>query len=200
MRRGYGPLWGRNSSYNREATENKSPSPPVLRLRAAGTVAASSAGMDVIDLRWEWRTFGDTFGGADARVLSGAPQRQDDAELHIVSDHSDACMTIRGDRLEVKTLRQVDARGLELWQPALTSTFPLGAAPLEAVYHAWAITPPASGHASWTLATFLDDVLQKDHSLTLVNVTTSRRSTTIDGCAVEIADLTFDGVPTRTMS
>ena len=156
--------------------------------------------MNALDLRWEWRTFGDDFGSAEARVISGAPPRQDSAELYVVSDHSNANTKIRGNRLEVRTLRQVDARGLELWEPSLTSTFPLAAAPLDAVYRAWAITPPPAGHASWTLATFLDDVLQKDHSLTLVAVTKSRRHTSVEGCLVEIADVTFDGLPTRTIA
>ena len=156
--------------------------------------------METIELRWEWRTFGTGFGDAEAPVMSGAPPRRDSAELYIVSDHSGANTKIRGHRLEVKTLREVDARGLELWQPSLSSTFPLAAAPLEAVYHAWAITPPSAGHAAWTLATFLDDVLQKDHSLTLIAVTKSRWSTVIDGCRVEIADVTLDGMPTRTIA
>jgi exopolyphosphatase/guanosine-5'-triphosphate,3'-diphosphate pyrophosphatase len=156
--------------------------------------------MDAIDLRWEWRTFGTDFGDAEARVMSGALPRRDSAELYIVSDHSDANTKIRGHRLEVKTLQQVDARGLELWQPTLSSTFPLAAAPLEAVYRAWAITPPPAGHAAWTLATFLDDVLQKDHSLTLINVTKSRRNTVVDDCLVEIADATFDGMPARSIA
>jgi exopolyphosphatase/guanosine-5'-triphosphate,3'-diphosphate pyrophosphatase len=156
--------------------------------------------MDAIGLRWEWRTFGQHFGETEARVLEHAPPRRDSSELYIVSEHSDANTKIRGHRLEVKTLKQVDARGLELWQPSLSSTFPLAAAPLEAVYRAWAITPPPVGHADWTLATFLDDVLQKDHSLTLVNVTKTRWNTVIDGCLVEIADVTFDGVPSRTIA
>lgn len=156
--------------------------------------------MDAIDLRWEWRTFGDKFGDAEALVMAAASTPVDGTELYIVSDHSDAKTKIGGDVLEVKTRQQVDPHGLELWQPSLTSTFPLAAGPLEAIYRLWAIAPPPAGHTALTLATFLDDVLQKDPSLTPISVTNTRWNAVIGGCAVEMADVTFDGVPMRTIA
>ena len=85
--------------------------------------------MERIIPRWEWRTFGASFGEADRRFAAlerGHVQESD--EIYLLSRDTDANVKIRDRLMDIKTLEQVNAEGLEQWRPVMKGEFPLPAA------------------------------------------------------------------------
>src|SRR5215471_341479 len=82
--------------------------------------------MERIIPRWEWRTFGASFGEADRRFAAlerGHVQESD--EIYLLSRDTDANVKIRDRLMDIKTLEQVNAEGLEQWRPVMKGEFPL---------------------------------------------------------------------------
>ena len=106
--------------------------PGVVTDRATGR-----APMTVIIPRWEWRTFGQHFGAAEAAfaALTPSPVHESDELYLLPADAESAAdsVKIRDDLMDVKTLREVAASGLERWEPVLKVGFPLAAADVERV-------------------------------------------------------------------
>ncbi len=149
--------------------------------------------------RWEWRTFGDGFGEAEARILShGDAKPRSSAETYILSFDSPNNTKIRDGLMDIKRLEHVNADGLEQWNPVLKCGFPLTFVALEKVFAAWKVTPPALGRPSYTLEEFLSGIVAPHPHLSAVAVAKERFGLTVDGCIVEVANLTFDGKPIRT--
>ena len=105
--------------------------------------------------RWEWRTFGEVFGAAEAAfsaLTSTAVQESD--EQYLIAPGSDT-VKFRNDVMDVKVLREVDTEGLERWEPVLKSAFPLSAADLAIVLAASAsairrsTVPATASTRSW---------------------------------------------------
>ena len=81
--------------------------------------------MSTIVPRWEWRTFGDRFRKADAVFARFQPtQVQDSEELYLLAKGANN-VKIRDDLMDIKVLREVDANGLERWEPIMKASFPL---------------------------------------------------------------------------
>ncbi len=105
--------------------------------------------MTVIIPRWEWRTFGQHFGAAEAAfaALTPSPVHESD-ELYLLPPDAGAAadsVKIRDDLMDVKTLREVAASGLERWEPVLKVGFPLAGADVERVCDALHLARPATG-------------------------------------------------------
>ena len=76
--------------------------------------------------RWEWRTFGESFGEAEAKIRShGEAKARSSAETYIVSFDSPNNTKIRDGLMDIKKLENVNADTLEQWNPVLKSGFPL---------------------------------------------------------------------------
>ena len=76
--------------------------------------------------RWEWRAFGPRF-PAPQRTPSpscrpGGSQESD--ELYLLAAAGDN-VKVRDDLMDIKVLREVDADGLERWEPVMKAAFPL---------------------------------------------------------------------------
>jgi exopolyphosphatase/guanosine-5'-triphosphate,3'-diphosphate pyrophosphatase len=149
--------------------------------------------------RWEWRTFGTQFGAVAARLRARASRPRSSAETYVVCERADVNIKIRDRLIDVKTLQQVDARGLEVWQPIMTAAFPLDAAAIDTLRHIWNL-PPVPVERATSVAQFLDEIVRPQRKLTAVEVTKRRYGVTIDECLVEVADLTFDGLPIETLA
>lgn len=133
--------------------------------------------MSEIVPRWEWRTFGDDFGEADAKL--GALERdrvQDSDEIYLVSVHSDASVKVREGLMDVKTLQEVTADGLEQWKPVLKAPFSLSAEEIGVVLGALGI----------------DDVRA-------VPVSKHREHVIVDGCLAELSTITTEAGSQRTI-
>jgi exopolyphosphatase/guanosine-5'-triphosphate,3'-diphosphate pyrophosphatase len=149
--------------------------------------------------RWEWRTFGDSFGEAEL-AFSGEPERvQESDEIYFLSAAGGDTVKVRDDLMDVKRLEHVSDDGLEQWTPVLKASFPLPAATVASVL--------AGLHASADLARgtytqeqFEDELVEPNPALLAVPVHKVRRRFTIGGCMTELTDVTAGDGSTRTIA
>jgi hypothetical protein len=108
--------------------------------------------MENIIPRWEWRTFGETFGESDDRFAALEPGGgQESDELYLLSPSTDENVKIRDLLMDIKTLEQVNPDGLEQWKPVMKGAFPLPAAVGTCRLHARAVRD-GTGRAGPALA------------------------------------------------
>ncbi len=143
--------------------------------------------MNVVEPRWEWRTFGDRFPDVEALVAAAAPHLRASRETYIVCDGSDVSVKIRDDRIDVKVLQRAE-RGLELWSPVL-APFPAGAGVIRRLFAEWCLLSPALGRDEYTQAEFLSEVIAVTPECHIIDVENQRRSAALFGCTVEAATL-----------
>jgi hypothetical protein len=94
-------------------------------------------------LRWEWRTFGEQYGGAEERLGSIEPERVVESdETYLLSAKGVDAVKVRDGLMDVKHLEQVDDDGLELWEPVMKSALPISAADARAVLAALRVSAP----------------------------------------------------------
>src|SRR5207248_214013 len=87
--------------------------------------------------RWEWRTFGDAFGDAEARLAASSETSvQDSDELYLLSATSDASVKLRDGLMDVKERLAIAPDGLEQWKPVLKKRLPLPPDDAEMLYDA----------------------------------------------------------------
>ena len=155
--------------------------------------------MVAITPRWEWRTFGHGFGEAEqklAHVLT-APRQSD--EIYVVCERSDLNVKIRDNRLEIKAIQDVGSEGLERWAPVFKVPFPIATIALATVFDRFGLHLPAMPRPEYDAATFLRELVEPNALLEIVHVSKRRSGGRLEDCQVEIADLTFDGEPVRTL-
>ena len=69
----------------------------------------------MITPRWEFRSFGQRFGGAESRLAALPPQGvQESDELYLLSA-AGANVKVRDALMDIKALQEVNADGLEQW-------------------------------------------------------------------------------------
>ena len=99
--------------------------------------------MEKITPRWEWRSFGRGFGGAEAQLAALTPEGvQESDEVYLLSGAGDN-VKIRADLMDIKVLREVNADGLEQWAPVMKAGFPLPAAEVAKVFQSLQLPVPA---------------------------------------------------------
>lgn len=155
--------------------------------------------MSTIIPRWEWRTFGDRLEPATAAfsALESTGVQESD-ELYLVA--ADARnVKVRDGLMDIKLLRETDARGLERWEPVMKAGFPLSADQLVQVAEALGIPAPG-GRATWTLDHFLADVAGPGSAIRPVRVHKRRVRYAVLGCTSEVTDVVADGQATRTIA
>jgi hypothetical protein len=92
--------------------------------------------------RWEWRAFGESFGGRRDALGELTRARGGERRLYLLSVASNESVKVRGGRLDLKRLQRVDEDGLEQWEPVMKAAFPVAAADLQSVLR----------HSRWNLA------------------------------------------------
>jgi exopolyphosphatase/guanosine-5'-triphosphate,3'-diphosphate pyrophosphatase len=155
--------------------------------------------MATIVPRWEWRTFGTHFGIAETRfaeLTQGAVQESD--ELYFLGG-SGANVKVRDDLMDIKVLREVNAEGLERWEPVMKHRFPLPAAEAAKVLASLGLAAPPLARDAYTLNQFIDEVAGPG-GLQPVNVHKRRVRYTVGGCVSEFSDVRADGKATRTIA
>ena len=156
--------------------------------------------MDKIIPRWEWRTFGESFGAADSRFAALTPNDvQETDELYFLSSNNDENVKVRFDLMDIKTLVEVNADGLEQWKPVMKAKFPLPAAEVKKVLEALAITVASLTRAAYTLDQFVNE-LAGPNGLRAVKVHKKRLRYKINGCTSELTDVVADGQKNRTVA
>jgi exopolyphosphatase / guanosine-5'-triphosphate,3'-diphosphate pyrophosphatase len=161
---------------------------------------ASAAPSGIVP-RWEWRTFGESFGAAEGRLALLDPDRiQESDEVYLLSLESDASVKIRDGLMDVKHLEAVDGDGLERWRPVLKAAFPLPAGDVSTVLAALGVggeTPPRS---TYTLEQLLDEVVRPDPALQAVEVHKRRVHYLVDACMVELSEVAVPAGSARTLA
>ena len=91
--------------------------------------------MTPIVARWEWRSFGESFGSAESVLTAQAPERVHETdELYLLSPESNASVKVRDSLMDVKQLEHINDDGLEQWRPVMKAPFPLGSADVRLVW------------------------------------------------------------------
>lgn len=150
--------------------------------------------------RWEWRTFAADLQETAARIAAhGQPRIRESAEVYVLSRASDNNTKIRDGKMDIKTLREVNANGLELWLPILKHSFPVSQNVLNQTCAAWGVSPPAMP-GDCDMEPFLSTVVRPHPQLAAVDVFKERHGFMVDGCIVEFANLRFDDQPMQTVA
>ena len=156
--------------------------------------------MEAIIPRWEWRTFGASFGEADRRFKALEPGRaQESDEVYLLSRETDANVKIRDRLMDIKTLEQVSTEGLEQWRPIMKGEFPLPAAEVARVCAALGVAPIA-GLDAYTLEQFQAELTHASRRVRVVRVHKRRQHYIVSGCSAEMTDVVADGKPIRTVA
>jgi exopolyphosphatase/guanosine-5'-triphosphate,3'-diphosphate pyrophosphatase len=158
------------------------------------------SGLSPVVPRWEWRTFGATFGPADA-VMAGLTPRavEESDELYLLSEDGDN-VKIRAELMDIKVLREIDHAGLERWEPVLKASFPLGVADVAVTFEALRQPLPALARRTYTLTEFLGEVIEPNGEILVVSVHKRRSRYTIHDCLGEVTDIEASGRRTRTLA
>jgi exopolyphosphatase/guanosine-5'-triphosphate,3'-diphosphate pyrophosphatase len=150
--------------------------------------------------RWEWRSFGQRFGPAEAQIARlTASAVQDSDELYLLSG-AGANVKIRDALMDIKVLREVNADGLEQWTPVMKAAFPLPAAELGRVLQALGLPLPTPLPDAMTQDAFIARFAAPGASVRAVAVHKRRVRYTIGGCTSELSEVVADGRATRTLA
>ena len=162
--------------------------------------------MSVIIPRFEWRTFGHSFGGAEAAFAAMTSTGSSDSdETYLLSTDPatrvapTAIVKIRFELMDIKVLREVTAEGLERWEPVLKVGSPMPAADVARVCEALGLQPPSPAR-DLTLEQFLDAFAGPGGPVRAVEVHKHRVRYTVGGCSSEVSDVVADGRTTRTIA
>jgi hypothetical protein len=74
--------------------------------------------MAAIIPRWEWRVFGEGFGAAEAALAASTPESVEESDERYLLSVGGANVKVRAGLVDIKLLREVDAGGLERWEPS----------------------------------------------------------------------------------
>jgi exopolyphosphatase/guanosine-5'-triphosphate,3'-diphosphate pyrophosphatase len=150
--------------------------------------------------RWEWRSFGRSFGEAEGRLARLAPSGvQESDEIYLLSG-AGGNVKIRDALMDIKVLREVNADGLEQWTPVMKAAFPLPAAGAEKVLTELGLPIPRPLRSGYTLDEFLGQFAAPGATVRAVKVHKRRIRYTVGGCMAELSEVVADGKPTRTLA
>ena len=156
--------------------------------------------MALIAPRWEWRTFGASFGAADEVFARSTPTGVAESdELYLLSEGGDN-VKIRADLMDIKALRDVDPHGLQQWEPVLKATFPLTAADVAFTFEALRQPVPALTSDAYSQAVLLDELVEPGPAVRLESVHKRRVRYRFDECMVELTDIAVGDRHTRTIA
>jgi exopolyphosphatase/guanosine-5'-triphosphate,3'-diphosphate pyrophosphatase len=156
--------------------------------------------MTTIIPRWEWRVFGEDLGAAEAALAASTPGPVEESdELYLLSA-ADANVKIRADLVDIKLLRDVDADGLERWEPVMKLGFPLPTDAVSRVFEALGVAPPPLTRDAYTLGQFLAELVEPSGFVRAVTVHKRRVRYTLGGCRAETADVEADGRGAQTIA
>jgi exopolyphosphatase/guanosine-5'-triphosphate,3'-diphosphate pyrophosphatase len=146
--------------------------------------------------RWEWRTFGDRFGGAEQRFAVLTPEHvQESDEVYLLSPAADESVKVRDGLLDVKHLERVNDDGLEQWKPVLKAGFPLSADEVGIASGALGVPPPSRPDVST-----VDDLVAVGKQVVAAPVSKRRVHYTLNGCMAELTDVRTEIAQTRTIA
>jgi exopolyphosphatase / guanosine-5'-triphosphate,3'-diphosphate pyrophosphatase len=151
--------------------------------------------------RWEWRSFGQSFGDADDHFAALGPEKvEESTEVYLLSVTSDASVKIRDSKLDVKLLQHVNGDGLEQWKPVLKAPFSLGPDEIVTVFAALGVESPTAARSQYSLDQFVDELVMPMPGLLAVEVEKRRSHYTVDGCMAEVTEVRTGHSSRRTIA
>jgi exopolyphosphatase/guanosine-5'-triphosphate,3'-diphosphate pyrophosphatase len=137
--------------------------------------------------RWEWRSFGESFGEAETRLGGLAPTTVEDSdELYVLSRRFTSSVKVRGGKLDVKRLEEVSVDGLERWRPVAKLDFPISASAVAALLEGLDVAVPALGRETYDRDQLVGEVVEPLDGLLAAPVSKHRVRYVIDGCMAEL--------------
>lgn len=156
--------------------------------------------MPGISTRWEWRIFGPGLSAAQSWLAAHQSTGiQESDEIYFLSD-SGAIVKLRSNLMDIKVLREVDSDGLERWEPVMKAAFPLQEPDVARVFELQQFPSPGRQRPAWTVEDFIRDFAGPAGPMRAVSVHKRRVRYAIDGCTLELSDVTADGQPVRTLA
>ena len=154
--------------------------------------------MATIIPRWEWRTFGSDFKGADQKIMELNPSVKKSGEKYILSRNSNENCKIRDDLMDIKSPVNVNEDKLEQWYPTMKLSFPLSKEQVTELFTKYFKIDVPELKDSYDYAAFVE-LCGQQKDLCVVDVKKVRYITNIDETIVEVAETEFNGVPNRTI-
>jgi hypothetical protein len=146
--------------------------------------------------RWEWRTFAKTLPALRNAIgaIADAAAPRESGEIYLLNLYGPHNAKIRNGVLDIKHLHQVNADGLELWNPAFKAQFPVTRGQLAEAFLAWGLAAPSFARESYTLEQFLAEIVAPHDALRRVDVKKTRSGFEFGGCIAEFAGVVVNGV------
>jgi len=152
---------------------------------------------DVIVPRWEWRTFGEEVDDIEASLLGVFDRDAQESEERYFLGPGGGNVKVRDDLMDVKVLREVNAEGLERWEPVLKVAFPLSTDAIGVVGEALGLAMPQFERESYPLG---DMRALFGGSARELEIGKRRVRGSIGGCMAEVATVTAAGETMRTFA
>ena len=158
--------------------------------------------MEKIIPRWEWRTFGDDLSKGEENIKKyGESRDRVSKEIYILSKNSNDNTKIRDELMDIKSpIRINEDTGLEQWTVLAKSAFPIHINDLALVYKAFGIKLPYLDKDEYSYKEYIEDLIGKNPSLKMINVEKNRHGYLIDDAIVEIAEVKFNEISTKTIA
>ena len=154
---------------------------------------SSKMSANKIALRWEWRCFAPSLATiAQAVAIPRDAASRESDEIYVLDPRGTANAKIRDGFLGIKRLRQIDADGLQLWEPVFKAHFPLGRSDLAAASAVWPLPLETLPRETYTIDQFIEEVISLRAALHVARVHKSRRAFTFAGCIAELVRLTVE--------
>jgi exopolyphosphatase / guanosine-5'-triphosphate,3'-diphosphate pyrophosphatase len=151
--------------------------------------------------RWEWRTFGETFGEAEARLAALEPTRVSESEeLYLVSSSGEGSVKVRGGVLDVKRLEQVDDDGLEQWRPVAKAGFPIASADVASLLSELGVATPPLRRDAYELDQLVDEVVGQSANVLALPVHKQRTHYAFRGCTAETTEVRSGALTSRSLA
>jgi len=155
--------------------------------------------MEKIIPRWEYRVFAEDLGEIDGNVRAYECTRVlDSAEDYIICRSSGNNVKIRDGVLDIKQLENINEDTLEQWMPVLKVGFACPAEEAAKIFSAFGLPTPEMKRDEYTYDQFIAEVVGCVDDLAVVKVVKKRHGFMIREAIVEVAEVTFDGVPLKT--
>jgi exopolyphosphatase / guanosine-5'-triphosphate,3'-diphosphate pyrophosphatase len=150
--------------------------------------------------RWEWRLFGIGFRPAEdafAPLTRGRVEEGD--EVYLLSA-AGSNVKLRDGLMDIKLLREVDAAGLERWEPVMKAGFPLARGDVARVFDALGVDPPPLTRDAYTWEQLLAGLVEPGDAVRVVRVHKRRARFTLGGCMAELTEVEAHGRGVRTIA
>ena len=150
---------------------------------------SEQAGLEGIVPRWEWRTFGEGFGGAEHRLSALSPEGvKESDETYVISSNSEASAKVRDGLMDVKERLRVED-GLEQWRPVMKAAFPLPASAVRAVFTSLGLAAPTLTRDAYSFDQLVHELVDPSPDLLALEVHKRRTHYTLGGCMAELSQI-----------